>query len=59
MTRSGRTGACSCAGAPHVEGLTEVAALDQRVDQPEDSAAERDIEPEPICPPPLSGRGQE
>ena len=47
------------AGAQHVEGLTEVAALDQQADQPEDSAAERDIEPEPICPPPLSWRGQD
>jgi hypothetical protein len=56
---SGRTGACSCAGAQHVDGLTEVAALDQQADQQKDSAAERDIEPEPVCPPPLSWRGQD
>ena len=43
----------------HVDGLAEVTALDQQADKPEDSAAERDIEPEPICPPPLSWRGQD
>jgi hypothetical protein len=35
--------------------LTEVTALGQQVDQPQDSAADPD-RPEPICPPPWSCR---
>jgi hypothetical protein len=34
-------GARRRAGVQHVEGLTEVTALDQQADQPEDRAAER------------------